>query len=182
MTISSKEASAILADIDSVVASVKQSRVYRNAGTILVIWGVIDAARALFFLAAPRWAESGWMAFDALGVAATIFLISRSIGKGSRFPLRPLGAFALFYGFGWMWADLIGHLEPRQLEAFWPTLFLFGFTLAGLWFGIVFLVIGLAGTALIVAAYFWSGAWFGLWIALALGGGFVVSGLWMRRA
>lgn len=122
------------------------------------------------------------MAVDLVGVAATIVLVSRSMRKGSRFPLRVLGAFALFYGFGWIWADLIGHLEPRELQAFWPTLFLFGFALAGLWFGIVFLVIGLGGAALIVAAFFWSGAWFELWTALAFGGGFILSGLWMRRA
>ena len=103
-------------------------------------------------------------------------------GRKIAFPLRFLGAFALFYGFGWMWADLIGHLEPRQLAGFLADLVPVRLALAGLWFGTVFLVVGLGATALIVAAYFWSGAWFALWLALVYGGGFVLCGLWMRRA
>jgi len=37
-------------------------------------------------------------------------------------------------------------------------------------------------TGLILAGYFWSGEWFNLWLAIVNGGGFVLCGLWMRRA
>ena len=96
--------------------------------------------------------------------------------------MRTLAAFLLFYAFGWIWANLIGDFSPRQQMAFWPTLFLFGYAVAGLWFGPAFTAIGLGLTALIVATYFWSGAAFPLCIAVVTGGGFVLCGLWMRRA
>jgi len=51
-----------------------------------------------------------------------------------------------------------------------------------LWFGWAFTAIGLGLTALIVAAYFWSGAAFSLSMAVITGGGFILCGLWMRRA
>ena len=66
--------------------------------------------------------------------------------------------------------------------AFWPTLFLFGYALAGLWFGAAFSAIGVGLTALILAGYACSGAAFPLWAAAVSGGGFILCGLWMRRA
>ncbi len=122
------------------------------------------------------------MLVDAVGVAGTIFLLRRGGGPAARFPLRALAAFALFYVFGWIWADLLGRLAPRQEMAFWPTLFLFGYAVAGLWLGWVFTGVGLGLTALILAGYFWSGAAFPLWLAIVTGGGFIICGLWMRRA
>jgi len=66
--------------------------------------------------------------------------------------------------------------------AFWPTLLLFGYALAGLWFGAAFSAIGLGLTALILMRYVWAGTAFALWLALVTGGGFILCGLWMRRA
>ena len=43
-------------------------------------------------------------------------------------------------------------------------------------------VIGLGLTALVLAGYVWSGAAFPLWLAAVSGGGFILCGLWMRRA
>jgi hypothetical protein len=119
---------------------------------------------------------------DAIGIAGTIVVLSRGATAGARPPMRTLAAFLLFYAFGWIWANLIGDFGPRQQMAFWPTLFLFGYAVAGLWFGWAFTAIGLGLTALIVAAYFWSGAAFSLSMAVITGGGFILCGLWMRRA
>ena len=91
-------------------------------------------------------------------------------------------AFALFYAFGWIWSHLIGRFGPREEMAFWPTLFMFGYALAGLWFGAAFSAIGLGLAALIVAGYFWAGDAFNLWQAAVTGVGFIACGLWMRRA
>ena len=104
--------------------------------------------------------------------------------RGARSWLAPrfVLAFALFYGFGLVWSEVIGGLGPRQMDAFWSTLFLFGYALAGLWFGAAFAVFGLGLTALIIAGYLWSGDWFPLWMVFAHGGGMVLRGLWMRRA
>jgi hypothetical protein len=182
MTIGPDEAGAMLADVDAIVAKVKQSRIYARAGAIVILWGAIVVAGNLFSMAAPRSAGWGWLAADALGAAATFAMLRARPPLATMFPLRFLAAFALFVVFGFVWSEAIGRFGPRQLDAFWPTLFLFGYALAGLWFGAVFAALGLALSALIVAGYFWAGEWFHLWLALVNGGGFILCGLWMRRA
>ena len=183
MTISPNEAGAMLADIDAVIAKVKQSRIYRRTGEITMLWGAIIACGDLVSVAAPRWSAWDWRVADALGVVATLVLIARGrSSQGWRAPLRFLAAFALAFLFGYLWSAVIGRLGPRELDAFWPTLFLFGYALAGLWFGAALTALGLVLSALIVAGYFWSGAGFDLWLAVVNGGGFILCGLWMRRA
>jgi hypothetical protein len=182
MTIRSEEAAAMLADVDSVVARVKQSRIYRNAALIIILWGVVDLVRDLLVAVGPRWFGPRWFLIDLIGVAGTLVLLRNGASPISRFPFRILAAFALFYAFGWIWSDLLGQMGPREEMAFWPTLFLFGYALAGLWFGAAFSAIGLGLTALILAGYFWSGEAFILWQAFVSGFGFMLCGLWMRRA
>ena len=53
--------------------------------------------------------------------------------------------------------------------------------MAGLWFGAIFIAIGLAVTALTLVGYFFIGAAFPLWMAFVNGGGLILGGLWMRR-
>ncbi len=48
--------------------------------------------------------------------------------------------------------------------------------------GARFATLGVALSALIVAGYFWSGEWFAVWLAVVNGGGYILCGLWMRRA
>jgi hypothetical protein len=182
MTIRSDEAAAMLADVDDVVAKVKQSRIYRNAALIIVLWGVVDLVRDILIAIWPAWFGPRWFFIDAVGVAGTIALLRAGASPAGRFPFRILAAFALFYAFGWIWSDLIGRFGAREQMAFWPTLFLFGYALAGLWFGAAFSAIGLGLTALIVAGYVWAGDAFNLWLALVTGLGFILCGLWMRRA
>jgi hypothetical protein len=183
MTIQPDEAGAMLADVETIVRKVKQSRLYRLTGAITILWGAIVIAGHLISTISPRWSGWAWLVADALGVGATIFLLQRRSSKsGARLPLRWLAAFAIVYLFGFVWSVWIGRFEPRQLEAFWPTLFLFGYALAGLWFGAAFTFLGIGLTALILAGYLWSGDWFSLWLALVNGGGFILCGLWMRRA
>ena len=182
MTNSPNEAGAMLADVDAIVARVKQSRIYRRTGAITMLWGAVVVAGNLLGIAAPRWAGWGWLAFDALGAAATFAMLRAGPSGEAKFPLRFLAAFALFFVFGFVWSAVIGRFGPRELDAFWPTLFLFGYALAGLWFGAVFAMLGIGLSALILIGYFWSGEWFALWLALVNGGGFALCGLWMRRA
>jgi hypothetical protein len=182
VSIDPQQASAMLADVDSVVSRVKQSRIYRRSGDILILWGVLHLARFVLFRLAPLFASTGWIWLDLIGVAATIWILRGHKGFGRRFPWRLVGVYALFYGFGWLWADVIGAMGPRQLTAFWPTLFQFGFAIAGLWFGWAFFVIGIGAAAATVAAFLWSGASYGLAITLISASSMIGAGLWMRRA
>jgi hypothetical protein len=182
MTISPDQASAMLAEVDGVVRRVKQSRIYRRSGDIFIVWGALQFAREGLFYAFPRLAAMGWFSVDLIGVVLTILMLRHDLSGRGRFPLRVLATFALFYGFGWIWADVIGDLGPRQLSAFWPTLFEFGYAVAGLWFGAAFLVIGLGAAGLTVAAYLWAGDGFWLVLSVVNGGALILAGLWMRRA
>jgi hypothetical protein len=182
MTMDAAQAGAILAEVDSIVAKVRQSRLYRLTGALLVLWGAIVIAADLIGFAWPRWSVWTWAATNALGAAASFFMLRAGADVPRRMPWRFLAAFALFVAFGLLWSVGIGRFGPRELDAFWPTLFLFGYALAGLWFGAAFTALGLGLSALIVAGYFWSGEWFTLWLAAVNGGGFILCGLWMRRA
>jgi hypothetical protein len=59
---------------------------------------------------------------------------------------------------------------------------MFGYALAGIWFGRAFIILGLMVTALTVVGYLWVGPWFNLYMAVVDGGGLMLCGLWMRRA
>ena len=74
-----------------------------------------------------------------------------------------------------------GEDGPREQDAFWPTLFLFGYALTGLFFGRAFTLIGIGLAALIVAGYEWLGVGYVLYLALVNGGGLMLCGYWMRR-
>ncbi len=180
--IQTEEAAAMLADVESVVARVKQSRIYRNAAFIIIFWGVVNLVRDLLIAVEPGWFGSRWFLADLVGVAGTIALLRRGAAPSGRFQLQVLAAFALFYAFGWLWSDLLGHFGPREQMAFWPTLFLFGYALAGLWFGAAFSATGLGLTAVIVAGYLWSGDSFAILQAGVTSVGFMLCGLWMRPA
>src|SRR5208337_3741832 len=181
MTIRSDEAAATLADIESVVAKVKQSRIYRDAALVIILWGFVDLARDLMIALDPEWFGPRWFLVDLVGVVGTLALLRYRATPAGRFRLRVLAAFALFYAFGWIWSHLIGRFGPREEMAFWPTLFLFGYSLAGLWFGAAFAAIGLGLAALVVGGYLWIGETFNLWLAAVTGFGFIACGLWMRR-
>ena len=182
MNIRSDEAAAMLADVDSVVARVKQSRLYRTAALIMILWGVVYLARDVLIALAPAWFGPRWFLIDAIGIIGTLALLRWVVEPGARFPLRTLAAFCLFYAFGWIWANFLGGFGTREQMVFWPTLFLFGYALAGLWFGLAFSALGLGLTALILVGYFWSGEWFALWLAFFNGGGLILCGALMRRA
>ena len=76
----------------------------------------------------------------------------------------------------------MGHFGPREIGAFWPILFMFGYALAGLWLGRVFIVLGVSIATLTFAGYLWVERWLELYLAVVDGGGLVLAGLWMRRA
>ncbi len=183
MTFGKAEADAELAAIDEVVKRVRQSRVYRVAGDITMMWGGLQFLQyAVAAALPPPGGGWSWVAVDALGVALTLVMLRRATpGKPMRLG-RAFAAFALFYGFGFVWSYALGHFGGREMAVFWRTLFLFGFSLAGLWFGFGFLAIGLGLTALILAVYLFAGAAFWPLIALVTGCGYILCGLWMRRA
>ena len=149
---------------------------------ITILWGVVNLARGLLIAAWPAAFGTRWFLADLVGVAATIVILRLRAARAGRLPFRFLAAFAIVYGFGWVWSSVIGHFGPREVMAFWPTLFLLGFAIAGLLFGWIFSAIAIGLAALVVAGYLWSGDAFPLWQAAVTGLGFIACGLWMRRS
>ena len=86
MTIRSDEAAAMLADVDSVVAKVKQSRLYRSAALIIMLWGAVNLVRDALIVLAPAWVGARWFVIDAIGVIGTLALLLWVVESGARFP------------------------------------------------------------------------------------------------
>jgi len=184
MMIDSREASAALADIEAITQRVRQSLFYRLSSSMMVLWGVLAAAGNVVTYGWPRYAKAAWLGVYIVGIAGSIVLsgIERSRSGTRTFDYRLLLAYLLFIAFGFLWTVGLVQLPPRLLGVFWPTYFMLAYAIAGLWFGIAFVAIGLGIAALTLIGYFFSGAWFDLWMAVVNGGGLVLGGLWMRRS
>ncbi len=183
MSIESREAAAALSDIDDIVRRVRQSRIYQLASLLLIMWGALVFAGYLVTWLGPRYAVYAWPAVYVVGIAGSAAIsVANRLRSGVRtFDARMLAAFLFFIAFG-IFCCWLGHFGPRQLGTFWPIYFMLVYTIAGLWVGYAFVAIGLSIAALTLIGYFFVGAWFDPWMAVANGGGLMLGGLWMRRS
>lgn len=184
MTIERSEAVQALGEIETITQHVRRSRVYNLASLILILWGTLVFFAYLACLAMPRQAGIVWTCANAAGVAGSIGISVFLRGKGDDvrpFDWRALTALLLLFAFGAFWAVGVARLPGRELNAFWATYFMLVYSIAGLWFGVGFLIVGVSITALTLLAYFLAGSWFELAMAFINGGGLVLGGLWMRR-
>jgi len=182
--IDSKQAGEALTEINQIARRVRQSTIYNFASLMLIMWGVLVFAGHLFVHIQPRYTLLIWLAVTGLGIAGSLAISAATHARtGVRtFDPRFLIAFLLFMGFGYLWTLGLGHFTARQLDTFWPLYFMLVYTIAGLWFGLAFVAIGLGVTALTLIGYFFIGDWFHLWMAVVNGGGMILGGLWMRRS
>ena len=175
-----KSAQASLADIDIIVARLKQSSFYRGASMVVILWGALVACGYVATFLVPREALMIWIAADSLGVIATVVLMHFAHGMAD-FHWRIVVALLLFFVFGLLCCRM-GHFGPRELDVFWPILFMFGYALAGLWLGRAFTILGVTVAALSFAGYLLIGHWLDLYLTVVDGGGLILAGLWMRQA
>ena len=179
-----KEAAQALSDIKDIVQRVRQSRIYDVASQIMIAAGVLVFAGNVANFLAPRYGGFIWISVNVLNVAVAAALSTMGNDKTGvqTFDSRVLAAFLMFYAFGLLCCDVLGHFGPRELGAFWPIYFMLFYCIAGLWFGPAFIAMGLAIIALTLIGYFFvEGAAFLLWMAAVNGGGLILSGLWMHR-
>lgn len=185
MTIDPREAAAALSDIDAVERRTREALIYANCGSTLMLWGMLCTLGYGFEYVAPDRARLAWLAIWLLGLGSTAVMTRRrpkTLLGAARMGQRLIYAQLALIGYGILLMLLLWPLAPRQIGAFWPMLIMLGHVLAGLWLGRFFVLLGLAITALILVGYFWSGAWFPLWMAAVVGGGLFASGWWLRRA
>ena len=182
MTLDRDQAAASLSDIASVERRTREAVAYARSSTILILWGVLCVLGYVFQYFQPHEAQPGWIAVAVAGFVGTFISGHwRRSQRSSTIGQPLLYAQLAFVGYGLVLLVLLWPVAPRQLSAFWPTLIMLGFVLMGLWLGRFFILCGLTVTALTIAGYFWSGAWFPLWMAAVNGGGLLLGGLWLRR-
>ncbi len=176
---------AALDDIARAERRTFEAMVYAISSSILILWGVLTAAGYIFGHFQPQRAAWGWVTVHISGLTGMIILLSRSLRSAEKDSAskvrRAAGAQIALMAFGVIWIILLGPFTPRQLNAFWPTLFMLGYVVAGLWVGRFFLYCGIIVTALTLGGYAWSGPWFGLWMAVVNGAALILGGLWLRR-
>jgi hypothetical protein len=179
-------AAASLSDVARTEQRTFRAVSYGRSGSTLVLWGVATAAGYLGTQYQPAWAALIWPVVWCVGFAGTCVLLGRGGRRlhGARAPQqwRLIAAPAALLGFGFLTTWILGPLDGRQLDAFWPLVFMLGYVVAGLWIGRFFVLCGISVGALTVAGYWLSGPWFALWMAAANGGALIIGGLWLRRA
>ena len=176
------QAADALGEIEALRSATRRSLAYRLASAQLILWGVIVALADVATWAAPALAGRVWLALTACGVVGSMVVAWRLARNGYGSSSRSLAGFALFFAYGAFWSIVIGHFDGRQMLAFWPTLVMFGYCLAGLWLGRVYVILGLSVAALVAIGYVAIGPAYPLYLAVVNGGGLVLCGLWMRQA
>jgi hypothetical protein len=181
--IDKSEASEALADIDDMVRRVRQSRIYDLASQLMVMWGALVFAGYLVTWLVPSYAAIGWIAVYIIGIGGwgAFSAINQPKSGVRTFDLKFLYALAMIVIFG-VFLCIFARFGPRQLSTFWPIYFMLFYSIAGLWFGYAFIVIGFAVSVLTVVGNFYAGSAFDLWMAFVNGGGLILGGLWMRRS
>ena len=179
--IDSQEARAALSDIEEMVRRVRQSQTYDFASLIMILWGVLVFAANIVNWLWPQLGNEIWIVTNIIGALATLAIVYSRTGD-HRFDVRMLAVYVLFFGFGYLATQVLGHFTPRQLGAFWPIYFMLFYSIAGLWFGNALIAIAFVITVLTLIGYFYiAGSAFLLWMAFVNGGGLILGGLWMRR-
>lgn len=184
MSIDPKDAAASLNEVASVERRTHRAITYEHSSRQFLLWGVLVACGYLNTFFDEGNATAGWIAVTVIGVLGSVALRiwgpavhSRDSRLGQRLGLAQL----VLIGFGLVLLWLLSPMSHRQMSAFWPTLVMFCQVLAGLWLGMFFIIVGAVVTALVVIGYTSAGEWYPLWLAATVGGGLIVSGLWLRR-
>jgi hypothetical protein len=162
MSIDPTDAASSLSDVEKVEQRTREALWYSGASTFLLWWGGISTIGYVFEHFEPHQA-------------------ARVSGAYRREDNRILYSQLILFAFGVLWTEVIGTAEYRELDAFWPTLWMFGFMVAGLWVGRFFVWTGLSVTLLTVAGYYWAGDWFDIWMAVINAGALIGGALWLRR-
>lgn len=182
MAISPDQAAAALKDIDAVAARSNDLKSYTIGAPILIMWGIICMVGYGAGAVSPAYGVI-WFPLSAIGAVAT-FLMARRAKRGDD---GRIGG-----RIGWTWMALVVFYiaafavlrptAPNQFAAFPALLVGLSYVLMGIWTSRRYVVLGAAVAALTLTGYFALAPFFSLWMAVVMGGGLVLGGLWLRRA
>jgi hypothetical protein len=182
MTIDPNEAAASLDAIATVEQRTRERLIYDGSSSRLMLWGALVAGAYLFTYLWPDQSLFAWIAITIAGFAGSFIILHRDPRRSRRLGILLTYAQVVLLCYGCVIVILLWPLTGRQLSAFWPTLVMLGFVLAGVFLGRFYIYCGVIATAMTIVGYFRAGEWYPLWMALTYGCMLVAAGLWLRRA
>lgn len=183
MKVSAPEARQALEAVRAVQERTRRALALAGGGEILMIWGVVWLVGYLGgYVFSYSVAGRIWAVVDVLGVLATLAVVARSRHRFAD-PLGPrIGALWLCLAvFAGLWIWVAAPSTGAEVGFLAATFAMFGYVVMGLWLDLVFLVVGLAVTAIATASFLWFRPDFDLWMALLGGGTLFGSGLYVLR-
>lgn len=183
--IDAESAARSLQAIEQAEAETVRAIIFDVCSRMFILWGLLTAFGYTVGQLWPRSAAPTWIVINGVGLIASSFLLFRRMKRLSaagRLEAIRLGLCHLtLILFGGMVIWLVGPLTPRQLDAFWPLVFMLGYVIAGLWVSHLFTGIGITIGTLTIVGYHWAGPWYGYWMAAIEGIVLIGSGLWLRQ-
>lgn len=197
MEVSKDEAKRALQEISHARDLTRKSIAAGSSSAILILWGVIWALCYGVGQFAPGWSGKIWLIGAPIGGVASwlIGMRTQSVVKGPS-DLKIGMAWIVTFLFALIWASLllpIGVpqgvdvsesslvLMNRKVGAYAATVPMYLYIIGGLWLGQFFVRLGTLVTFLVLMAYWFSGAWFHLSMAIAGGGALIASGVFVKR-
>ena len=185
MTVDREGAVTALSAIEDAERRTAQAIFYGIASSFLILWGVLTAVGYVSDQVWPAHAGVVWVVIMLGGVGVTTVMVGRGRRSltfvQSGLGWRMLYAQLALVSFGLVVVLALGPFSGRQIDAFWPLLYMLGYVLAGIWVGRFFILTGVAVAFLTIAGFWLAGSWFPLWMAVANGGALILGGLWLRR-
>jgi hypothetical protein len=161
MTMDRQSAATSLSAIEHAERRTTQVIFYGSASSFLILWGVVTTVGYGIGQAFPGHAGIVWPVLMVIGFAATAAIIRRNRGgltaRQSALEWRIASAQIALIGFGVLTVATLGPFTGRQLDAFWPLVFMLGYVLAGIWVGRFFVFCGVAIALLTIAGFWWAG-------------------------
>jgi hypothetical protein len=180
MALSPQEAAQALNDIDRTQRHSALLRGYARGAPHVLLWSVLWAVGYGLTYLMPARGGAIWAVIVGIGAVAGIAVLFRT--RGSVPAWRYGAACGILAAFSIATLTVLRPVNSMQVAAFVPLVVAMAYALGGLWFGLRFVIAGLALAALTLAGYFLLRDYFLLWMAVVGSGALLLAGLWLRRA
>lgn len=183
MNLTPDEARESLKAVEQASALSSEAFGARGGAVFLIIWGIVALIGFMGsqFLSSAVGRDGIWIGLLIMANTASAIVSQR---HAARVRSRP-GARIAFLSMAVFAYTLVGLLIAQPLDWQKTTLLvslvvMFLYLAIGLWLEVRQLILlGVVGTVVALFGYLFLPGWFGLWMAVALGGGFITLGTWM---
>ncbi|HTB79370.1 MAG TPA: hypothetical protein VK717_00640 [Opitutaceae bacterium] len=182
MNISPEEAARALGDIEASRTTMRVVIRSHRGHYHLWLWGSIWAAMALLaeYLGLPGMRIANCLVLGGFAASALIILGQKTQVRSTGHK-RFVGMLAAIVVFAFVWPLVLrGPANPKSGFAYSALVSMFCYIMAGIWFDIYLLWVGLVVSALILTGLFFFPAIFWWWIAVLCGGTLIGTGFYVR--